>query len=898
MSIVFGLLGRRLIRRSGLCCQMTSQRVSRIQIGLRMIIALTGLLTACQYRPWRPDASPGDAGPPTVPTTAPADATISANRIPFETVIKPQTPSDPETPPPTASQAPKDRPSTETGSSQIQPQSWQRLDTTGGGGQTGIATHPTDPNIVYMASDNGGLFKTVNGGDSWFSVSSNLGAYNLGSVTLDPLNPDIVYVTASTGSGKFDTGKSAGELYRSREGGIAWEFLSDAMGFKSSFPNQTAIVIPHSPKQPGRFDQDGDGMSDVLLIGAWAGPPGSPGGGVWRSNDEGQTFVQIALQGQNVAAVRAFEGDPDTLFLATYEGKLYTSSDQGKTWADITGNLPLPHLADVAVHPENKDILYVTCRPCAAGKRPVWQTNDGGQRWKAASYGLDSTTSRAFPRILIDRLDPNTFYVSTFDGQRGVYKGTKTVLGGIRWRPMPFTLILPDGRPYHAHRFHGGLTIAQAIDGTLFAGGSGGWRYPAGSHTPGQDSVPRERKVWEPATMGVGNVHVNTIQVDPRNDAVLYQGISDRGPYKSTDRGASFHRILGTGWPVTVKNFVWNGPYFSNYKMCQPDSNRNECSEECTARGQLASGGTTDFGISHQDSNIVYSSFGSGSNRSLRGGINKSTDGGKTWQPVGFQTEPRSPENSFELNPETCLPYGFRHVAVDPRDDRVVLAAMENPTSWEVTLYKTTDGGATWNSVLKTPGTSSGIEISIPEPGVVLVATRTDIWMSAHGGAAGSFQRITPDTALQIESIALSPHQPGVYVIGTRTDGLYYTSDSGSTWTNNRLDKLFDRQESPDGSEDLASGVATAFNPNVSSRRHVSAVVFDPQARDTFYVGTSLRPRAGCGIARLTNSAQNWEQLPLEGLTHRNIYALAIDSAGEYLYAGTNDGTFRLQLIQ
>ena len=94
----------------------------------------------------------------------------------------------------------------------------------------------------------------------------------------------------------------------------------------------------------------------------------------------------------------------------------------------------------------------------------------------------------------------------------------------------------------------------------------------------------------------------------------------------------------------------------------------------------------------------------------------------------------------------------------------------------------------------------------------------------------------------------------------------------------------------------LATDVAAALNPNVHWRRHISAIVFDPLAKDTFYAGTSLRPRTGFGIIKLTHSAQSWERLPLAGLTHRNTYDLTIDSAGEYLYAGTNDGTFRLRL--
>jgi hypothetical protein len=84
---------------------------------------------------------------------------------------------------------------------------------------------------------------------------------------------------------------------------------------------------------------------------------------------------------------------------------------------------------------------------------------------------------------------------------------------------------------------------------------------------------------------------------------------------------------------------------------------------------------------------VVYSVFGSGSGNSRQGGVNKSTDGGATWRPVGFQLE-----GGFELNPETCLPYGFRHLALDPTDDDVVFAAQEIPTAGAGKLYRTTNG--------------------------------------------------------------------------------------------------------------------------------------------------------------------------------------------------------------
>jgi photosystem II stability/assembly factor-like uncharacterized protein len=756
---------------------------------------------------------------------------------------------------------------------------WQNLDTTGGGGQTSIATHPIDPTVVYMASDNGGLFKTENGGDSWFSVSSNLGAYRLGFVVLDPLDPDVIYVTASTDYGPVLEGGATGEIYRSLNGGLSWEFVSDAMGFQSSFPSQTSIVIPYDAADPGRFDRDGDDLSDVIVVGAWTGPADPPVGGVWRSHDEGKTFAHLALEDKNLTALRAFTGDADVLFASTYQGQVYRSEDLGTTWEDITSNMPLSHPSDLAVHPINGDILYVTCRWCQAGRPPVWRTTDGGQSWQATSAGLDSEEIGGFPKILIDRFDPNTLYVTTSKApwhSGGVYRSVDM---GFSWQLMPARLVFPDGRPYFWYQFEGKFALGQAVNGRLYAGDSAGWRYPAGN--------PDNRlEVWEPATLGIGNIHVNTIEVDPFDPAVLYQGISDRGPYKSVDRGASFHRILGNGWPVTVANYVWNGPYYSNYQECWLD-----CSQSCDVDGKLAAGGTTDFAISGQDSNIIYSAFGSGSGNSEHGGVNKSTDGGQTWQPVGFQLD-----EGFELNPRLCVPYGFRHLAVDPTDDGVLFAAMEIPSSETGRLYRTVDGGVTWTEILATSGYITGLEISTANPDLVVYTTRSEVIKSDRAGEPDSWQTITPPEVSGILTVALSPHQTNVYVIGTNNSAIYYTADGGINWRNSQLEGLFQDKLMQGSEKTLRSDIAAALNPNEPLLRNVSAIVFDPITPDVFYIAGNRYVRASFGVGSVSNAGQDWERLPLEGLSHRNVFDLSIDTSGEYLYAGTFNGTYRLKL--
>ena len=756
---------------------------------------------------------------------------------------------------------------------------WKRLDTTGGGRQTGIAPHPTNPDIVYISSDNGGLFKTKNGGDSWFSVSSNLGAYRLGFVTLDSLDPEVIYVTASMDYQSRTSGGARGEIHRSLNGGLSWEFVSDGMGFQNSAPNQASIVIPYDPAHPGHFDEDRDNLSDVIVVGAWTGPADPPVGGIWRSEDEGETFTHLALEDKNITALRASTEDPDGLFITTYEGRVYRSEDLGESWLNITGDMPPAHLSDLAVHPTDENTLYVTCRWCQAGEPPVWKTTDGGQNWHPASDGLDSNQIGSFPKILIDRFDSNTLYVTTDKAAQnvaGVYKSTD---GGQSWHVMPAWLVLTDGRPYFWYQFEGEFTIGQAIDGRLFAGDEAAWRYPDGDSSDGLD-------VWEPAAIGIGNVHVNTIEVDPLDDTILYQGISDRGPYKSVDRGLSFHRILGNGWPVAVDNYAWNGPYYRNYEEC-----RLNCSSTCEKEGRIAAGGTTDFAISRQDSNVVYSAFGSGAGKSEHGGVNKSTDGGQTWQPVGFQLE-----KGFDLNPETCVPYGFRHLAIDPTDDYIVFAAMEIPSTKTGKLYRTTDGGITWAEVAATSGYIKGVEVSAIDPDLVIFATRSGVYKSEQGGEPDSWQVITPDVDPSIQTVRLSPHNAGVYVVGTNYEGIYYTTDGGISWSNNSLEDLFEHRLYQGSAEYLPVEIATASNPRVPPLKNISAIVFDPITPDTFYVAGTNYTRASFGVAKINNSGQNWQRLLLTGLAHRNVFDLAIDSSGVFLYAGTFDGTYRLGL--
>ncbi|MEA1899135.1 MAG: hypothetical protein U9N53_15865, partial [Bacteroidota bacterium] len=57
-----------------------------------------------------------------------------------------------------------------------------------------IAFHPDDPDIFWIGSPTGGLWKTINGGTSWETLTDNLPSIGISDIAVHPDNPDILYI--------------------------------------------------------------------------------------------------------------------------------------------------------------------------------------------------------------------------------------------------------------------------------------------------------------------------------------------------------------------------------------------------------------------------------------------------------------------------------------------------------------------------------------------------------------------------------------------------------------------------------------------------------------------------------------------------------------------------------
>ncbi|MEM9065185.1 MAG: glycosyl hydrolase [Planctomycetota bacterium] len=262
-----------------------------------------------------------------------------------------------------------------------------------------LAVHPDDQSTWYVAVGSGNLWKTTNAGTTWHPIFDDQGSYSIGCVTLDPSNPEIVWV----GTGEDVSGRHVGYgdgVYRSRDGGKSWENL----GLKDSEHIGMIAVDPRD--------------SNTVYVAA-EGPLWSSGGerGLYKTVDGGETWQKILGGGPytGVNEIHLDPRNPDVMYAVTHqrfrnvaalinggpESGIHKSTDGGKTWRELTRGLPAEDKGKigVAISPIDPDIVYATVE-LAHRKGGFYRSADGGESWtKGADYISGGTGPHYYQEI-------------------------------------------------------------------------------------------------------------------------------------------------------------------------------------------------------------------------------------------------------------------------------------------------------------------------------------------------------------------------------------------------------------------------------------------------------------------------------------------------------------------
>ncbi len=294
-----------------------------------------------------------------------------------------------------------------------------------GGRISDIAVVEPKPQIFYVGTASGGLFKTVNHGTSWVPLFDEQPTASIGDVTLAPSNPNVIWV----GTGEPQNRQSSpwgNGVYRSTDAGRTWKHV----GLEATHHIGRIVVHPTDPA-----------VAYVAAVGRLWGA--NPERGVYKTTDGGATWELVLFVDEHTGAIDLVmdPGDPQTLFAAMYQRRrtgygfngggpgsgIYRTYDGGSTWQQLTNGLPEGDKGRIGLDVFHRDgsLIYAlieadardpargfgdapsgTGRPAQSG---LYRSVDRGDTWERVS----STNPRPmyYSQVRIDPNDPERIYV-------------------------------------------------------------------------------------------------------------------------------------------------------------------------------------------------------------------------------------------------------------------------------------------------------------------------------------------------------------------------------------------------------------------------------------------------------------------------------------------------------
>ena len=681
-----------------------------------------------------------------------------------------------------------------------------------GGRCAAVAGVASQPSVFYYGATGGGVWKTTDGGINWESVSdgSVFGTGSVGAIAVSDSDPNVVYV--GMGESPIRGNVSHGDgVYKSTDAGKTWKRI----GLEDT--RQIARIRVH-PKNPD--------LVYVAALGHVWGP--NEQRGVFRSKDGGKTWEKVYSRGNKAGAIDLIldPSNPNTIYAGFWEvyrkpwtlesggpgSGVFKSTDGGDTWTELTRNPGMPRgvvgKVGIAVSPANPERVWAIVEAEDGG---VFRSDNGGQTWTKVNEER-RLRQRAwyYTRIYADPKSADTVYVLN----TGFYRSND------------------GGRTYS------GIQVPHGDNHDL-------WIAPD-----------------DPNRM---------IQSNDGGSNVTYNG--GRSWTEQDQPTAQFYRVaLDNDFPYNVYGAQQDN---STVRIASRTNGNSIGTSDWFDVGGGESGW---IAPSPKDSNIVYAGS--------YGGLTTRHDH-RTGQERNVTPYPNNPMGAGA----DVLKYRFQWnfpIVFSQHDPNTLYAAAN-------VLFKSTDEGNNWQVISpdltrndKTKQGPSGGPItkdntSIEYYGTIFTAMESPvqagtIWTGSDDGliqlsrdGGKNWSNVTPPSSImpewiQINSIDASPHDPAtLYVAATmykwddNRPYLYRTSDYGKTW------------------KKITSGIPeTAFTRVIRE---------DPNKRGLLYAGTET------GMYVSFDNGERWQSLQLN-LPIVPITDLAIQKREKELVVATQGRSF------
>jgi len=296
-----------------------------------------------------------------------------------------------------------------------------------------VAGAPGNPDVFYMGSVQGGIWRSSDDGQDWTNVSDGKIpgiADSIGALAVAPSNPKIVY--AGTGEPDIRSDVDTGDgLYKTTDAGETWSYA----GLRETRVTAKIVVDPNDPN-----------VVYAATLGHVFAP--NPDCGVYKTTDGGKTWRKVLFVDNGTGAIDLVMDvhRPSVLYAAMWQAQrypwklvsggpgsgVYKTIDGGAHWAPISSNRGFAAgtlgKIGVAVSPSDPHVVYAIVQAHDGG---VFRSTDGGATWQHVNREW-KLRQRAFyyMKIFVDPANPNVVYVPEVDG---VYK---SVDGGKTWNTI------------------------------------------------------------------------------------------------------------------------------------------------------------------------------------------------------------------------------------------------------------------------------------------------------------------------------------------------------------------------------------------------------------------------------------------------------------------------------
>jgi photosystem II stability/assembly factor-like uncharacterized protein/chitodextrinase len=378
-----------------------------------------------------------------------------------------------------------------------------------------VIIDPKNPSIIYSGSVSGGVWKTTNGGSSWFPLKDDMENLAVCSMVMDPVDNKILY--AGTGEGYYNGDWIRGEgIFKTINSGNSWVQLQSTLGTNFYFVNKLEI----------------DKTTNIL----WA----ATRAGLYYSTDGGNSFT-AKLSGQGGSDVHCMDVEiaytsPTSIYASfgqLNESAIYKSSDAGGSFSQNYTKAGHGRI-EMAVSPSNPNIVYASFMERSSQEVGHFAvTNNGGTNWTpikipGPSYSGHSTYTGKqawYDNILsIDPVNPNIVYAGGIDFWKSTDGGTNWTQK-TNWYPAP-------GYQF-AHADHHAIVFHPNDPNIMFLGTDGGIF----------KSTDKGEK-WSDLHNNLYTTQFYYGAVDPVQDK-FYGGTQDNGTLKTNGSKDEWFEIFG-----------------------------------------------------------------------------------------------------------------------------------------------------------------------------------------------------------------------------------------------------------------------------------------------------------------------------------------------------------------